>query len=115
MLMSPTEHVELTDYHVLFLGLGFAAVICITIYATQLEPIIGHPACISLGLVVVVFGSGFLSRDEFCQLDWDILALVGGTNVIAFMVRETGLGIKLSSELVSLGLLELLPLQGVIL
>jgi len=114
MAMVPTGHIELTDYHIIFLGIGVVAVVCITIYASSLEPIIGNPACISLGVVVVVFGSGFMSREEFCQLEWDILALVGGTNVMAFLVRETGLGVQLSKSLVSSGLVELLPFQAMV-
>jgi len=102
MRMLPTDHVQLTDWHWLFLGVGLAAVLGITVYATKLEPIIGHSACLSLGVVVIVFGSGFMSKEEFNNLDWDILALVGGTNVMAFLVRETGLGMELSDALVGM-------------
>jgi len=113
--MVPATHVELTYYHILFLGVGFVAVLCITIYATKLEPIIGHSASISLCVVVVVFGSGFMTRDEFCQLDWDILFLVGGSNIMVYMVHKTGLGNELSTRLVSSHLMDSLPYQGMVL
>lgn len=77
-----------------------------------LEPIVGHAACISLIVVVMAFGSGFMSREEFLQLDWDLLMLVGGTNVMAFLVRETGLGADLSSKLVSSEFFTMLPYWG---
>lgn len=108
------ECVELTDWHLLFLGIGVLAVLGITVFPTQLEPIIGHSACLSLAVIVVVFGSGFMSREEFCQLDWDLLALVGGINVMAFMIRETGLGILMSSSLQKSGLLDGLPFQAIL-
>jgi len=109
--MLPREHVQLTDWHLIFMGVGLLAVLGITIYATQLEPIIGHSACLSLGVVVIVFGSGFMTKEEFNNLDWDILALVGGTNVMAFLVRETGMGMKLSDQLVELKFVEQTPYE----
>merc|ERR1719171_3208006 len=62
--------------------------------------LLGHPAILSLAFMVVIFGSGFLSREEFKQLDWDLLALVGGTNVMAFLTRETGLAEVLTTRLI---------------
>lgn len=114
LAMLPSEHVVLTDWHLLFLGIGVLAVFGITVFPTQLEPIIGHPACLSLAVVVVVFGSGYMSREEFCQLDWDLLALVGGINVMAFLIRETGLGVLMADSLERSGLVETLPFQVVL-
>jgi hypothetical protein len=73
--------------------------VVITVYATELEPIIGHAAIISLLLTVAAFGSGFMSEQDFKELDWDLLAVVGGTNVLAFVVRETGLAVVVSTYL----------------
>jgi len=109
--MLPRDHVELTEWHLIFMGVGLLAVLGITIYATQLEPIIGHSACLSLGVVVIVFGSGFMTKEEFNSLDWDILALVGGTNVMAFLVRETGLGMELSDSFIRMEFVESTPYQ----
>lgn len=114
LALVSSDHVELTDWHLVFLGVGVMAVLGITVYPTQLEPIIGHPAILSLAVVVVVFGSGFMSRDEFCQLDWDLLALVGGINVMAFLIRETGLGMLMSNSLEQSGLLDPLPYQAIL-
>merc|ERR1719201_2828662 len=80
-------------------------------FSATLEPIVGHGACISLFVVVLTF-SHFMSRDEFLQLDWDLLMLVGGTNVMAFLVRETGLGADLSSKLISSEFFTMLPYWG---
>lgn len=91
---------ELSAQHYFFLLVGCLAVLMITVFAVQLEPIIGHPACISLSIVVLAFGSGFMSQEEFKQLDWDLLAIVGGTNVMAFVVRETGLAALVASRMV---------------
>mmetsp|Transcript_51230 Transcript_51230/g.166037 ORF Transcript_51230/g.166037 Transcript_51230/m.166037 type:complete len:669 (-) Transcript_51230:45-2051(-) len=112
--IDTTHNIEITDWHMIFLGVGVLAVLGITIYATQLEPIIGHSACLSLGVVVVVFGSGFMSKEEFCGLDWDILALVGGTNVVAFLVRETGLGVEMADNVVGTGIVEMMPYHGLV-
>lgn len=98
--LTEEESDELSAQHYFFLFVGFAAVLLITVFATDLEPVIGHPACISLSVVVLAFGSGFMSREEFLQLDWDLLAIVGGTNVMAFVVRETGLAALVASRLV---------------
>eukprot|EP00928_Gymnodinium_smaydae_P078757 TRINITY_DN62841_c0_g1_i1.p1 TRINITY_DN62841_c0_g1~~TRINITY_DN62841_c0_g1_i1.p1 ORF type:complete len:659 (+),score=148.15 TRINITY_DN62841_c0_g1_i1:85-2061(+) len=113
--MKQTAIPNLTRMHWLFLGLGAAAVLGITVFADRLEPLIGHPACLSLAVVVVVFGSGFLSRQEFCQLNWDLLALIGGTNVMAFLVRETGLGVLMSTELTKLEVFAWAPFWSVLL
>lgn len=113
--LVPTEHVRLTDWHLLFLGVGVLAVLGITVYADMLAPFIGHSACLSLATVVAVFGSGFMTREEFCSLDWDMLALVGGINVMAFLVRETGLGVELSAWLISHEIISRLPYQCVLL
>jgi len=104
--------INLTPAHYFFLFVSVAAILGITIFMPALEPFIGHGACISLLVVVMAFGSGFMSRDEFLQLDWDLLMLVGGTNVMAFLVRETGLGAELSSKLVSSEFFTMLPYWG---
>jgi di/tricarboxylate transporter len=120
MQRQMTEHeqaeqeatVELTYAHYFFLAVSVMALLGITVFMPALEPIIGHGACISLLVVVMAFGSGFMSRDEFLQLDWDLLMLVGGTNVMAFLVRETGLGADLSSKLISSEFFTMLPYWG---
>mmetsp|Transcript_12199 Transcript_12199/g.22501 ORF Transcript_12199/g.22501 Transcript_12199/m.22501 type:complete len:715 (+) Transcript_12199:52-2196(+) len=92
--------IELTRRHYFFLFVALLAVLAISVFSQELEPIVGHPAIISLFVVVITFGSGFMTRDEFLLLDWDLLAIVGGTNVMAFLVRETALGASLSTLLV---------------
>merc|ERR1719316_1270443 len=103
---------ELSYAHFFFLGVAIVALLGITVLMPVLQPIVGHAACISLLVVVLTFGSGFMSREEFLQLDWDLLMLVGGTNVMAFLVRETGLGADLSSKLVSSEFFTMLPYWG---
>merc|ERR1719454_1399059 len=102
----------LTYAHYFFLFVSVAALLGITVFMPALEPIVGHGACISLLVVVMAFGSGFMTRDEFLQLDWDLLMLVGGTNVMAFLVRETGLGADLSAKLVGSEFFTMLPYWG---
>merc|ERR1719498_458 len=104
-----------TSSHYIFLCVAVAALLGITVFMPVLQPIFGHGACISLIVVVAAFGSGFMTRDEFLELDWDLLMLVGGTNVMAFMVRETGLGAELSAKLVSSDLFTLFPYWGLLL
>mmetsp|Transcript_59853 Transcript_59853/g.126719 ORF Transcript_59853/g.126719 Transcript_59853/m.126719 type:complete len:746 (-) Transcript_59853:282-2519(-) len=112
--MEDAEQIEITDWHLIFLGVGAIATVAIMLYSEQMEPWIGNPACVSLLVVVIVFGSGFMSRDEFCSLDWDILALVGGTNVVALMVRETGLGLALADAMIENNTMEKLPFHGLL-
>merc|ERR1719181_1535142 len=102
----------MTYAHYFFLFVSVVALLSITVFMPYLEPIVGHAACISLLVVVMAFGSGFMSREEFLQLDWDLLMLVGGTNVMAFLVRETGLGAELSSKLISSEFFTMLPYWG---
>jgi di/tricarboxylate transporter len=95
------SHDPVTPVQMLFMALAFVAVLLITAFPPELERLIGHPAILSLCVVVVVFGSGFMTREEFLQLDWDLLSIVGGTNVMAFLVRDTGLGAILSEVIVN--------------
>ncbi|CAK0834150.1 unnamed protein product [Prorocentrum cordatum] len=90
-----------TPAQVFFMALALVAVLLITAFPPVLERLIGHPAILSLCVVVVVFGSGFMMREEFLQLDWDLLSIVGGTNVMAFLVRDTSLGAILSEVIVN--------------
>jgi di/tricarboxylate transporter len=106
--------IQLTSAHYFFLAVSVVALLSITVFMPFLEPIFGHGSCISLIVVVAAFGSGFMTRDEFLNLDWDLLMLVGGTNVMAFMVRETGLGAELSAKLVSSELFTMLPYWGLL-
>mmetsp|Transcript_24101 Transcript_24101/g.38288 ORF Transcript_24101/g.38288 Transcript_24101/m.38288 type:complete len:720 (+) Transcript_24101:110-2269(+) len=105
---------KLTGSHYFFLLASVVALLSITVFMPYLEPIVGHAACISLSVVVLAFGSGFMSREEFLQLDWDLLMLVGGTNVMAFLVRETGLGAELSSKLIGSEFFTMLPYWGML-
>jgi len=100
---------QLTPTHYFFLVVSIAALLCITVFMPLLEPVFGHASCISLSVVALAFGSGFMTRDEFLGLDWDLLMLVGGTNVMAFMVRETGLGAELSAKLLGSDTVAVLP------
>ncbi|CAE7807593.1 PHO91 [Symbiodinium sp. CCMP2456] len=84
---------------------GFAVSTCAPLRCQALEPVLGHPAILALAVVVLAFGSGFLSRDEFLCLEWDLLAIVGGTNVMALMVRETALAAKGSAIMTQMGLI----------
>lgn len=104
----------LTGMHYVFMGVACIALLAITVFSAELAPIVGHPACISLLVVVLAFGSGFMSKREFKELDWDLLAFVGGVNVMAFLVRETGLGVALSSTVVASEFVTLLPYLGLI-
>lgn len=114
MMLAREQEVQLTTMHRCFLVLAVVAIFGITVLPDRLEFLIGHPACISLSIVVFAFGSGFMSRQEFVQLDWDLLALVGGTNVMAFLVRETGLGASLSAYVVRQEAFTTLPFWGML-
>lgn len=105
--------VELTWTHYFFIFVSVATLLSITIFMPYLQPIVGHAACISLFIVVLTF-SHFMTREEFLQLDWDLLMLVGGTNVMAFLVRETGLGAHLSAKLLSSEFFTMLPYWGLL-
>lgn len=111
-VIAPVE--EFTTEQKLFMFLACCAIILITAFPPQLEAIFGHPAMISLTIVVVTFGSGFMDREEFLELDWDLLAIVGGTNVMAFLVRDTGLGATLSKAIVSSPYFEYLTFSSMI-
>jgi len=108
------EYGVLTRMHYLFLLVAVTALVLMTLFTDQVEPFVGHPACICMCVVVLTFGSGFMTTKEFVSLDWDLLMLVGGTNVMAFLVRETGLAALLTSELVATPLFARLPYWGVL-
>lgn len=105
---------KLTPMHWLFMAIALLTILSLTIFTEQLKPIFGNAAIVSLCVVVAAFGSGFMSREEFLQLDWDLLALIGGTNVMAFLVRETGLGAQLSAALVASPIFLWLPYWGLL-
>eukprot|EP00927_Polykrikos_kofoidii_P015647 TRINITY_DN16984_c0_g1_i1.p1 TRINITY_DN16984_c0_g1~~TRINITY_DN16984_c0_g1_i1.p1 ORF type:complete len:741 (-),score=131.95 TRINITY_DN16984_c0_g1_i1:30-2252(-) len=99
---SPTEERNpLTRVELFFLFVGCVAVVGTIFSAKELEPTVGHPVFLSLALVTLALGSGFMSREEFLQLEWHLLATVGGSNVMGFLVRETALGATLSAMLAS--------------
>jgi len=91
---------ELTTSQKLSVLLGVLTTILISVFPRPFNSLLGHPAILALTFVVIIFGSGFLSREEFKELDWDLLALVGGTNVMAFLTRETGLAEVLTTRLI---------------
>eukprot|EP00439_Symbiodinium_sp_Y106_P061057 s4915_g9.t1 len=103
--LSHASEVQMTEGHWFMLVSSCLAVLGMTIFAEALEPVLGHPAILALAVVVMAFGSGFLSRDEFLCLEWDLLAIVGGTNVMALMVRETALAAKGSAIMTEMGLI----------
>ncbi|CAE7838912.1 PHO91 [Symbiodinium sp. CCMP2592] len=103
--LSHASEVQMTQGHWFMLVSSCLAVLGMTIFAEALEPVLGHPAILALAVVVLAFGSGFLSRDEFLCLEWDLLAIVGGTNVMALMVRETALAAKGSAIMTEMGLI----------
>lgn len=109
-----SKAVVLTAWHYFFMLVACLTILGITVYPKELEPIIGHPASLSLCIVVMTFGSGFMSREEFLGLDWDLMVLVGGTNVMAFLVRETGLGATLSAKIVGADAFTSLPYWGML-
>jgi len=111
------EEMEMSQIHWFFLAAAGAVVLGITVFAEVLEPVVGSPAILSLGIVVLVFGSGFMTREEFLTLDWDLLAIVGGTNVMAMMVRETALaaqGLSVLSKTGLFGAISFWPLSATI-
>mmetsp|Transcript_3624 Transcript_3624/g.7688 ORF Transcript_3624/g.7688 Transcript_3624/m.7688 type:complete len:594 (-) Transcript_3624:5-1786(-) len=107
--MSHASELVMTDGHWIMLCLTCLAVLGMTVFAETLEPVLGHPAIVALAVVVIAFGSGFMSRDEFLTLEWDLLAIVGGTNVMALMVRETALAAHASVLLTQSTFFEYLP------
>ncbi|CAJ1430088.1 unnamed protein product [Effrenium voratum] len=97
---------QMSEGHWFMLVATCVAVVAMTVFAEALEPVLGHPAILALAVVVLAFGSGFLSRDEFLTLEWDLLAIVGGTNVMALMVRETALAAHGSVVMTQSGLFD---------
>lgn len=83
--------------------------LCITLFSETVEPIVGHPAILAVCIVVLVFGSGFMTREEFLTLEWDLLAITGGTNVMGMIIRETALAALGSKTLSEAGAFEVLP------
>jgi len=104
--LSHASEFVMSEGHWIMLIVTCLAVLGMTVFAETLEPILGHPAIVALAVVVIAFGSGFMSRDEFLTLEWDLLAIVGGTNVMALMVRETALAAHGSVLLANNGIFE---------
>merc|ERR1719247_3586764 len=72
--------------------MGSAAVFVLGCMAGPwLEPFIGDPGNLGLALTAVAFGSGVLSKEDFRSMPWDILAMLLGVNVLAFVLKESGL------------------------
>lgn len=105
--LSNAPKLVMTDGHWFMLMVTCVAVLGMTVFAEALEPVVGHPAILALAVVVVAFGSGFMSRDEYLTLEWDLLAIVGGTNVMAVMIRETALAAN-ASVLLTQGIFDFL-------
>merc|ERR1719158_845676 len=97
---SSPDFTPLTSAHWVYLVLSIITVMLISVFPTPFINLLGHPAILSLAFMVATFGGGFLTREDFKQLDWDLLALVGGTNVMAFLTRETGLAEVLTKRLI---------------
>eukprot|EP00930_Biecheleria_cincta_P054276 TRINITY_DN4027_c0_g1_i1.p1 TRINITY_DN4027_c0_g1~~TRINITY_DN4027_c0_g1_i1.p1 ORF type:complete len:716 (+),score=117.70 TRINITY_DN4027_c0_g1_i1:57-2204(+) len=100
---------EMSGFQQVILGATCMLLLGITLFSETLEPIVGHPAILAVGIVVLVFGSGFMSREEFLTLEWDLLAITGGTNVMATIIRETALAALGSKVLSQSGVFEMLP------
>merc|ERR1719473_1628650 len=61
--------VTLTGAHYFFLVLSVALIIMMA-FQPALEPYVGNPAVLALGLVALTFGSGFCSMEDFNKLSW---------------------------------------------
>eukprot|EP00933_Yihiella_yeosuensis_P038803 TRINITY_DN32755_c0_g4_i1.p1 TRINITY_DN32755_c0_g4~~TRINITY_DN32755_c0_g4_i1.p1 ORF type:complete len:743 (-),score=109.89 TRINITY_DN32755_c0_g4_i1:828-3056(-) len=99
------EPMKPTDYF--FAGCAFIGIIGMTAAADLLEPITGHPACVALACMVLFFGTGFLTKGDLLQLEWDVMCIVGGSNVMALCVRETALGATMSKLLATSGVFDM--------
>ncbi len=79
------------------------AVLILTIVlwlTTRLHGVSSH--IVALIPVVLFFGTGLLKRDDFRNLEWDILMLMGGGLALGEAIRVTGLGTRIV-ELLGIG------------
>ncbi len=69
------------------------SIVSITIILWLLSPL--HKissSVIALIPIILLFGGGFLRRDDFRNLEWDILVLMGGGLALGKAISSTGLG-----------------------
>merc|ERR1719456_1027374 len=57
---------------------------------------LGGPAVLALVLLILAFGTKFLDEEELNRFNWDLVLVLGGTNVISYAVAENGLGADLA-------------------
>lgn len=85
----------LTAREKVFLGLAGCFLLGCTAQP-WIEPWVGHAGNLALLLTALTF-TVFLSRDDFLQLPWDVLAQLFGVNVIVLVLRESGLGLRIAA------------------
>merc|ERR1719199_1422127 len=96
VLDQPTENMQPLQRGE-YWQMGSAAVFVLGCMAGPwLEPFIGDPGNLGLALTAVSFGSGVLSKEDFRAMPWDILAMLFGVNVLAFVLKESGLARSLA-------------------
>jgi len=52
----------------------------------------GGQGVLAILFVVFAFGTGFLNEDEFNKLNWDVILVLCGGNVLAYVIKDSGLG-----------------------
>lgn len=93
----------------MLIAVGVTVVLLGSLSAPPLSETLGDPAMAALLLVVVTFGSGFLSKDDFNGLSWHLLSLIAGGNALGLAVKESGLLQLFASKLTSGDLLSHSP------
>jgi sodium-dependent dicarboxylate transporter 2/3/5 len=73
-------------------GKGVVVVFLVAVTAWLTEPLHGLPApVISIGTAAVLFGGGWLGRDDLGRIDWPTLFLIAGGLVMGQLVERSGL------------------------
>jgi phosphate transporter len=57
----------------------------------QMHPVVGNPALLSVFPLVVFYGQGLLTKQDFVNLPWDVICLLIGGSCLGFAVSKSGL------------------------
>jgi len=95
---KPNSTLKLTHY--IMLGAVLTTIVLWALLSwPPLRAVFGEPALVGLLLLVVAFGSGFLTKDDFNSVSWHLLALIAGGNTLGLAVKESGLLTAIASGL----------------
>merc|ERR1719321_2370467 len=81
------------------MGLALAFLLA-CIFEEQIRPFLGDAGNCGLLLTAVAFSSGFLTKQDFLAMPWDVFFVLFGVNSLSFCLKESGLARALATAVV---------------